>query len=227
MRSIKSFASFPIPLLSSSSSSSPLPSSSSSLEAADQSSSVEKRVETMLADLEKRVQSFHLTHDDGVDDNSTLYADSRKQPRVMGIPLHPMISGQPHGDSSVNKRSQPSFEDMVSAEMAKGCTQEVAAQRVVNAHGYKALAKRTNFAKGVQSVQDTFHDAAAEIYQNEGLSGCELARWIRAPCPPSTGHHALDMAFLTTPWWVRGPKGSPHLPYKRTNSPNRPSCSPL
>ena len=25
----------------------------------------------------------------------TLYADSRKQPRVMGVPLHPMISGQP------------------------------------------------------------------------------------------------------------------------------------
>ena len=24
-----------------------------------------------------------------------LYADSRKQPRVMGVPLHPMISGQP------------------------------------------------------------------------------------------------------------------------------------
>ena len=24
-----------------------------------------------------------------------LYADSRKQPRVIGIPLHPMISGQP------------------------------------------------------------------------------------------------------------------------------------
>ena len=25
----------------------------------------------------------------------TLYADSERQPRVMGIPLHPMISGQP------------------------------------------------------------------------------------------------------------------------------------
>jgi allantoinase len=30
-----------------------------------------------------------------VDQFDTLYADSRKQPRVMGVPLHPMISGQP------------------------------------------------------------------------------------------------------------------------------------
>ena len=30
-----------------------------------------------------------------IDQFDTLYADSRKQPRVMGIPLHPMISGQP------------------------------------------------------------------------------------------------------------------------------------
>jgi allantoinase len=30
-----------------------------------------------------------------VDQFDQLYADSRKQPRVMGIPLHPMISGQP------------------------------------------------------------------------------------------------------------------------------------
>jgi peptidoglycan/xylan/chitin deacetylase (PgdA/CDA1 family) len=30
-----------------------------------------------------------------VDQFDTLYADSRKQPRVMGIPLHPMITGQP------------------------------------------------------------------------------------------------------------------------------------
>jgi peptidoglycan/xylan/chitin deacetylase (PgdA/CDA1 family) len=29
------------------------------------------------------------------DQFDTLYADSRKQPRVMGVPLHPMISGQP------------------------------------------------------------------------------------------------------------------------------------
>ena len=30
-----------------------------------------------------------------IDQFETLYADSEKQPRVMGIPLHPMISGQP------------------------------------------------------------------------------------------------------------------------------------
>ena len=30
-----------------------------------------------------------------VDQFDTLYADSTKQPRVMGIPLHPMIIGQP------------------------------------------------------------------------------------------------------------------------------------
>src|ERR1700759_4361806 len=30
-----------------------------------------------------------------VDQFDQLYADSRKQPRVLGIPLHPMISGQP------------------------------------------------------------------------------------------------------------------------------------
>jgi allantoinase len=30
-----------------------------------------------------------------IDQFDVLYSDSRKQPRVMGIPLHPMISGQP------------------------------------------------------------------------------------------------------------------------------------
>jgi peptidoglycan/xylan/chitin deacetylase (PgdA/CDA1 family) len=30
-----------------------------------------------------------------VDQFDTLYADSAKQPRVLGIPLHPMITGQP------------------------------------------------------------------------------------------------------------------------------------
>ena len=30
-----------------------------------------------------------------IDQFDALYADSRKQPRVMGMPLHPMISGQP------------------------------------------------------------------------------------------------------------------------------------
>jgi hypothetical protein len=30
-----------------------------------------------------------------IDQFEALYADSAKQPRVMGIPLHPMISGQP------------------------------------------------------------------------------------------------------------------------------------
>jgi peptidoglycan/xylan/chitin deacetylase (PgdA/CDA1 family) len=30
-----------------------------------------------------------------IDQFDVLYADSRKQPRVMGVPLHPMISGQP------------------------------------------------------------------------------------------------------------------------------------
>jgi len=30
-----------------------------------------------------------------IDQFDTLYADSKKQPRVMGIPLHPMIIGQP------------------------------------------------------------------------------------------------------------------------------------
>src|SRR5262249_50830559 len=30
-----------------------------------------------------------------IDQFETLVADSKKQPRVMGIPLHPMITGQP------------------------------------------------------------------------------------------------------------------------------------
>ena len=30
-----------------------------------------------------------------IDQFDTLYSDSRKQPRVLGVPLHPMISGQP------------------------------------------------------------------------------------------------------------------------------------
>ena len=30
-----------------------------------------------------------------IDQFEALYADSKKQPRVMGVPLHPMITGQP------------------------------------------------------------------------------------------------------------------------------------
>ena len=38
---------------------------------------------------------LHVVFRDVVDQFDVLYADSRKQPRVMGVPLHPMISGQP------------------------------------------------------------------------------------------------------------------------------------
>jgi allantoinase len=39
-----------------------------------------------------------------LDQFDALHADSRKQPRVMGVPLHPMISGQPLQSSRPPRR---------------------------------------------------------------------------------------------------------------------------
>ena len=56
---------------------------------------------------------------------------------------HPdVVNGTP-----VSKRGPTTFEDLVNIEMAKGLNSEVAAQRVAQQHGFRALDHRNNLSK--------------------------------------------------------------------------------
>ena len=86
-----------------------------------------------------------------------------------------------HGETSdqFNKLRQheqqvkKSFEQAVAEEMARGCNETVAGQRVLQAHGYRALDKRDTFiAKGLAAsaaVEDKFYKAAGDVILRDGL----------------------------------------------------------
>jgi len=72
-----------------------------------------------------------------------------------------------------DQQVKKSYEQLISEECARGCNETVAAQRVLQAHGYRALDKRDSFiAKGLAAsgvVEDRFYKAADDIIERDGL----------------------------------------------------------
>ena len=72
-----------------------------------------------------------------------------------------------------NKLGRATFEQAVAKEMTRGCNETVAGQRVLQAHGYRALDKRDTFiAKGLAAsaaVEDKFYKAAGDVILRDGL----------------------------------------------------------
>src|SRR5262249_21806791 len=88
-----------------------------------------------------------------------------KSPPIYPESDHPIRPDKNSHRRRVRRHDQQvkkSFEQAVSEEMARGCTEEVAGQRVMQAHGY-TLEHESFIAKGLTdhyAVQSRFHDLA-------------------------------------------------------------------
>jgi hypothetical protein len=84
------------------------------------------------------------------------------------------------GGHFIGKRG-PTFEDLVSAEIRKGCNMEIASQRVAQAHGFRALDTRM-LAKG-ESIVDRFQKRVDAVMYEEGISAEDAMRKVRRASP--------------------------------------------
>jgi hypothetical protein len=92
--------------------------------------------------------------------------DKLKSHRTGRVKLH---------DQSVKK----SYEQLIAEERALGCNETVAAQRVLQAHGYRALDKRDSFIRkglaAADAVENRFYKAADDIIERDELENRCLA----------------------------------------------------
>jgi hypothetical protein len=72
------------------------------------------------------------------------------------------------------------YEDLVSEQIAKGCSYELAQQRVAQAHGYEAT--RNTMYKGESRLADRFQKRIDDLIA-EGYSGEDACRLIRKSDP--------------------------------------------
>ena len=78
------------------------------------------------------------------------------------------------------------FEDLVNEQMAKGCSAEVASQRVMQLYGAAALENRAMSKREATATlaEDRLVKAAADIWEdNVGLDRCEALRAARKSNP--------------------------------------------
>jgi hypothetical protein len=70
---------------------------------------------------------------------------------------------------TLGKRAPTTFEDYVNAEMAKGCSYEVAAQRVAQLRGFPALDHRSMAKSEATAIvaEDALMKAAQEVWESE------------------------------------------------------------
>jgi hypothetical protein len=95
----------------------------------------------------------------------------------------PTSAQQMRRDRGMTTKAAPTtYEDLVSAQMAKGVTEEVAAQRVMQQHGSFALRNRM-IAKRGPSITRTFAKAAGEIMAEDNVDRCEALRRLRKERP--------------------------------------------
>ena len=83
------------------------------------------------------------------------------------------------------KRAPVTFENHVAAEMAKGCSREVAAQRVAQLRGFPALDHRDLTKREATSIvaENELMKAAQRTWENSGLDRCGSLREARKSNP--------------------------------------------
>jgi hypothetical protein len=69
--------------------------------------------------------------------------------------------------------------DLVEAEMAKGCSREIAMQRVAQAHGYRGFDQPTRIQKQRNDLLYEFNKRTAEIMRMDGVDAVEATRRAR------------------------------------------------
>jgi hypothetical protein len=86
------------------------------------------------------------------------------------------------GQHFLGKRRSTTYEDLVSAEIRKGCNMEVASQRVAQQHGFGAMRNRM-FAKGAENVVSRFQKRVDQIAYEDNCGLDEATRKARIENP--------------------------------------------
>jgi hypothetical protein len=81
---------------------------------------------------------------------------------------------------STAKRAPATFEDLVNAEMRKTqCSYEISAQRVAQAHGFRAFDNPTRLTKRRGDLLYEFQKRVDEVMYQDGVSADEATRRVR------------------------------------------------
>ena len=75
------------------------------------------------------------------------------------------------------------FEDMVAAEMRKGVTAQMAAQRLGNLYGFRILDHRSSLAKSAERIEARFQDLVYKYADDTGCTLDEATREVRRANP--------------------------------------------
>ena len=81
----------------------------------------------------------------------------------------------------VGKRTS-TFEDLVASEMRKGCTEEIAGQRVLQQYGSHALRSRVDFSKG-ESIVTRFMTRVDEVMVRDWCDRTSAMETVRKEEP--------------------------------------------
>jgi hypothetical protein len=89
-----------------------------------------------------------------------------------------------HGNIPVSKRAPGLVNSLVEAEMRKGCNAEIAAQRVAQAHGFRAFDNDADLInKRAWDLGSEFQKRAEYVYGNSAMDRCESLRATRLANP--------------------------------------------
>jgi hypothetical protein len=119
----------------------------------------------------------HIANDQGCPKSEAMAIARQHYPDVYR-------SYQRHtSNSDTSKRAPSSFEDLVNAEMAKGCNREIAGQRVAQLHGFRAFDNGSRITKRRGDLLYEFQKRVDEIMYKDGVDATEATRRARMEDP--------------------------------------------
>jgi hypothetical protein len=134
----------------------------------------------------------HVKERDGVSRNEAMTRARQEFPRVYQSFQEHLVNedtasqhlSRGGGRNQVGKRADGiTFESMVDAEMRKGCNYEIAAQRVCQQHGFRALDNRSSMAKAATTITDTWDDLVLKTATELDCTMNEAQRVVREENP--------------------------------------------
>jgi hypothetical protein len=113
----------------------------------------------------------HISHEEGCSKTEALQRLRSRYPDI--------ANGNP-----INKSAPPSFEDLVNVEMRKGVNREIAAQRVVQLHGFNAFAGGVSkrLVKGA-NAEFEFQKRVGQVMDADDVDASEATRRVRREDP--------------------------------------------
>jgi hypothetical protein len=88
-----------------------------------------------------------------------------------------------NGNGSTFKRAPATYEQMVEAEMRKGCNREIAGQRIAQLHGFRAFDQPSRITKRRDGLLYTFQKRVDQIMYQDGVDAAEATRRARMEDP--------------------------------------------